>query len=431
MSASSFGRSLLVVLMSALVAAGCAPGQGTGKTGGSVKVLAVWGGSEQDSFLAMVKPFEDRTGIKVEYESTRDIASVLNTRLKAGNPPDVAGLPGPGQMAEFAKAGKLINLDNVLDTNQMKDQYSADWIKLGQVNGKSVGIFIKSSLKGLVWYDPKYFNAKYQPAKSWSDLISLEDKIKSDGTAPWCIGLASSGADGWPGTDWIKDIVLTQSGPDVYDQWVAGKKQWSSSEIKGAFKIWGDNFVAKPGMVYGGKQSMVSVDFADSATPMFASPPKCYLHHQANFMSGIFVEKNPALKATTDFNFFNMPAVDSKYDGAKVVAGDLFGMFKDTTQARQLMKYLTTAEAQSIWVKRGGTLSSNKKVALSDYPDDLSRLMAKTLTEAKISRFDAGDLMPAAMQAAFWKAALDFVSDPGKLDSIVAGLDKVQADAYK
>jgi alpha-glucoside transport system substrate-binding protein len=412
----------------ALVAVGCA---GSGDNKGSVSVLAAWGGSEQDSFMAMVKPFTDRTGIKVSYTGTRD-NSVLTTRIQAGNPPDIAGLPGPGLMYDLAKQGKVISLDGVLDTTQMTAEYSPDWIKLGQYNGKTVGIFVKTSLKGLVWYVPKNFQSKAYPlAKTWDELLGLQDTIKSGGTAPWCIGLASSGADGWPGTDWVKDIVLTQSGSSVYDAWATGKQKWTSAEIKTAFQTWGTNFVNKPGYVYGGASVMKSTDFADSATPMFATPPKCYMHHQASFMSGIFVEKNPGLKAGTDFNFFPFPAVKAQYDGAHVVGGDLFSMFKDTSQARALMKYLVTAEAQSIWVKRGGALSANKKVDPASYPDDLSRSMASILVGAKTARFDAGDLMPSAMQSAFWKAVLDYVSSPGTIDTILLNLDKIQADAYK
>lgn len=426
----SLKRSLGLAVIAMISAVACTSGSSSDK--GSVSVLAVWGGSEQDSFMAMLKPFTDQTGIKVNYTGTRDAPSVLTTRVAAGNPPDVAGIPGPGQMADLAKKNKLIALDNVLDTAQMNAEYSADWIKLGNVGGKTVGIFIKTSVKGLVWYGPKNFQSKgYQPPKTWDDLLALQDTIKAGGTAPWCIGLASSGADGWPGTDWVKDIVLTQSGPDVYDQWVAGTKKWSSPEIRQAFQTWGTNFVAKAGYVYGGKQTMLTTEFGDSGTPMFATPPKCYMHHQASFMSGIFVEKNPALKAGQDFNFFPFPAVTLKYDGGHIVEGDLFGMFKDTPQARSLMKYLVTAQAQTIWVKRGGALSANKKVDLSAYPDDLSRQMAAMMTGAKVVRFDAGGLMPNAMQSAFWRAVLDYVTDPSKLDTILAGLDKTQADAYK
>src|SRR5436309_10350509 len=118
------------------------PGQPPAQTGaserigGTVNVLATWGGDEQASFLAMVQPFEERTGIQVQYEGTRDLNAVLTTRVQGGNPPDVAGLPGPGQMAEFARAGKLIDLGGVLDVSTMRQQYSDDWLKLAQVDGK-------------------------------------------------------------------------------------------------------------------------------------------------------------------------------------------------------------------------------------------------------------------------------------------------------
>ncbi|GAC1614698.1 MAG: ABC transporter substrate-binding protein [Candidatus Dormibacteraceae bacterium] len=426
--------AVLALFSIALMA--CSPGQsssggstGGGKLGGSVNVLAVWAANEQDSFLAMVKPFEDQTGVKVKYESTRDINATLTTRIQAGNPPELAGLPGPGQMFDFAKNGKLQPLDNVLDMNTMNQQYAPDWVKLGQYNGKTYSIFIKTALKGLVWYDPKNFQAKgYTVPKTWADLTALEAKITADGASPWCIGLESGSASGWPGSDWVKEFVLSQSGPTAYDAWWQGKQKWSSPEVKQAWQTWGK---IVPSQVYGGSKTMVSTNFADSPNPMFASPPKCYMHNQGSFMSDIILKNNPSLKLGTDLSFFSLPDVDPANAGSHVVAGDLFGMFKDTPQARALIKYLTTPEAQSIWVKRGGAISPNKQVKLADYPDDLSRQIAEQLVSAKIARFDAGDLMPSAMQAQYFKAVLDFTQDPSKLDSILAACDAVQATAYK
>ena len=434
------GRRLRTVTASlalfALFVAACSPGQsgggGTtsgGKLGGSVNVLAVWSANEQDSFLAMVKPFEDQTGVKVKYESTRDINATLTTRLQAGNPPELAGLPGPGQMFDFAKNGQLKPLDNVLDMNTMNQEYAPDWVKLGQYNGKTYSIFIKTALKGLVWYDPKNFTAKgYTVPKTWADLTALESKMKADGASPWCIGLESGAASGWPGSDWVKELVLSQSGATPYDAWWQGKQKWSSPEVKAAWQTWA-NIV--PTQVYGGSKTMVSTNFADAANPMFTSPPKCYMHNQGSFMSDIILKANPNVKLGTDLSFFPLPDVNPANAGSHVVAGDLFGMFKDTPQARALIKYLTTPEAQSIWVKRGGAISPNKQVKLSDYPDDLSRQIADTLVNAKVARFDAGDLMPSAMQAQYFKAVLDFAQDPSKLDSILAACDAVQATAYK
>ncbi|HBY94236.1 MAG TPA: ABC transporter substrate-binding protein, partial [Chloroflexi bacterium] len=402
-----------------------------GKTlGGSVSVLGTWGGSEQDSFLAMVKPFEDATGTKVEYEGTRDLNAVLTTRVQGGNPPDLAGLPGPGQMAEFAQQGKLVDLSGVLDMDSFKQEYAQSWIDLGTSNDILAGIFIKAAVKGPIWYDPKVWEAQgFEIPKTWDDMMALSKQMADSGTAPWCIGLESGAASGWPGTDWIEDIVLRQAGPDVYDQWYQGTITWTSPEIKKAWETWGQ-IVADSKMVYGGPTTMLTTNFGNAGDPLFTDPPSCYMHHQASFITDFFVKNNPDLKPVEDFDFFGFPAFDSSGAQSLEVAGDLFGMFNDTPQARALITYLTTPEAQAIWVKRGGAISPNKQVPLDTYPDPLSQKSAQLLTSAETVRFDASDLMPEAMNNAFWQAILNYVQSPNDLDSILQNLDSVQKDAY-
>ncbi len=434
------GRMLLILMMALAVAAcgdddkesdqGVSGGATTGgeRLGGRVAVLGTWGGNEQDAFMAMVKPFEDRTGVKVEYEGTRDLNAVLTTRVAGGNPPDVAGLPGPGQMAEFARQGKLIDLATFLDMSAMQQQYSQDWLRLAQVDGKQTGIFIKTALKGPIWYNPKTFGSVSggTTPKTWDELMALSDKIAASGTTPWCIGLESGAASGWPGTDWIEDIVLRQAGADAYDRWHRGELKWTSPEIKRAWETWG-RITSNDKMVYGGKQTMLTTNFGDAGNPMFQNPPRCYMHHQGSFITDFFVKANPGLQPGEGYNLFPFPSFGGNGD-AQVVAGDLFGMFKDTPQARALIQYLTTPEAQQIWAKRGGAISPNKQVPMSVYPDDITRQMAQSLVGAQTVRFDASDLMPEAMNNAFWKAVLDFVQNPGNLDSILANLDKVQQE---
>jgi alpha-glucoside transport system substrate-binding protein len=400
------------------------------KVGGTVNVLATWGGDEQQNFMDMVKPFEDQSGAKIQYEGTRDLNAVLTTRVSGGNPPDVAGLPGPGPMAQFARQGKLIDLNGVFDQAQMKSWYSDDWMKLAQVDGKQTGIFIKSALKGLVWYSPKAFSqGAFQAPKSWDELMQLSQKMASSGTTPWSIGLESGAASGWPGTDWIENILLRQAGAEVYDQWHQGKAKWSSDQVKKAWQTWGQ-IVGDTKMVFGGKQAILSTNFGDAANPLFANPPKAFLHLQADFMTSFITKANKNLKPGEDFSVFLMPGTDATNVRAEV-GGDLFGMFKDTPAARELMKWLVTPDAQQIWVKKGGALSPNKAVPESAYPDPVAKTAAGIATSAKTLRFDGSDLMPDAMNSAFFKACLDFVNNPGNLDSILANLDKVQADAYK
>ncbi|RPI34512.1 MAG: carbohydrate ABC transporter substrate-binding protein [Chloroflexota bacterium] len=391
--------------------------------GGTVSVLAVWGGEELDNFLAMVKPFEEQTGIKVEFEGTRDLNAVLTTRIQGGNPPDLAGLPGPGQLREYATQGHLIALNDVLDMSRMAEEYDEGFINLASQDGKLYGIFIKAAVKSLVWYNPKAFEAAgYTVPTTWEELNALEQQIIDDGAAPWCIGLESGAASGWPGTDWIEDIMLRTAGPEKYDQWWQHEIPWTDPAVKTAWETFG-SVVNDPEKVYGGNQFVLSTNFGQAPFPMFEEQPSCYMHRQASFITSFITEQFPDLVAGEDFNFFVFPPIDASLGNPLLVAGDLFGMFNDTPQSRALMEYLVTAEAQSIWAERGGFLSANKSVDPTVYPDELAQQFAEMIATADAVRFDASDLMPEAVNSAFWSGILNYVSNPGDLDSVLESIE--------
>jgi alpha-glucoside transport system substrate-binding protein len=426
-----FKRSLILSLVAIFTAVAC--GTSSSTNAGSVKVMATWTGAEQASFMAVMKPFTDQTGITIQYEASRDQDALLTTRVAAGNPPDLAAAPSPTLLTNFAKTGKVISLNNVVDMTALQAQYSPSWISLGEPlnDGKLYEIYSWVSLKGLIWYDPKNFQAKgYNIPNSWQSLLDLQSTIKNSGTTPWCVALENGAASGWPGSDWVKEIVLSQSGPTVYDNWWQGKQKWTSPEIKNAWQTWGQILGGNDSNVYGGAKNMVATNFADGGTPMFQSPPKCYMHNQASFITSFFQSANASLQPVTDFNFFPLPDINPTYAGAHVVAGDAWSMFHDTPQARQMLKYLQTAAAQAIWVKRGGKISPNNQVTLDSYPDALSKSTAQILVATKIAKYDAGDLMPTDMKNAYWSAVLQFAQDQSKLNSILANLDAIQAKAY-
>ena len=189
----------------------------TGRIGGTVSVIAVWGGQELEVFRQMIQPFEERTGVRVEFEGTRDIDAVLTTRVEAGNPPDVAYLPGPGKMIELARAGKMIDLGQVLDMERIRQDYAGGWLEMGLVEDKLVGMFTKAALKGLIWYNPKAIQeqgilgvaeARVQPPADWNQLLEVSRRLADAGQTPWAIGLESGAASGWPGTDWLENIFV-------------------------------------------------------------------------------------------------------------------------------------------------------------------------------------------------------------------------------
>lgn len=416
------GRQVVALVAAIVLLTSCTAAPSAPPVSSVIRVLGSWEGPEIDGFRAVVKPFEERTGYSVVVSTTRDLKGALERSFEVGDPPDLAGLPGPGYMLELVRKGKLVNLADVIDTGTYLSETAPGFVDIGTVDGKLAGVFMKATVKGLFWYDPDVVTPG--DPETWDDL--QHDAVTGHhGIAPWCIGLASDASSGWPGTDWVEDFVLRQSGPQVYDDWVAGRVRWSSPEIRRAFRSFGT--VIDDARVAGGIEAVLRTHFSRAGDGLFTDPPRCLFAHQATFMS-TFLDEQVA-KYGGRYDFIPFPDIEPRFSGALIGAGDLFALSNDTPGGRDLIRYLVSPQAQQLLVQHGGALSGN--LLVTDYPNDLARRQAELLRTAKILRFDASDSMPDVMNEAFWQAILDFTADESQLDRILAQLDAVQAVAYK
>jgi alpha-glucoside transport system substrate-binding protein len=417
---------------SALLAAcgGSTSTTGTPTSVSSIDVLNVWSGNELTNFQLINTAFTQKYGIKVNVESTRDLPTVLNTRIRGNNPPDVTGSPGLAQFHTLITQGKVVRLDTFFDMSQIRQNYSQDWINLASYNGGLYAVLPKANSKGTIWYNPKQFQAAgYTIPTDWNGLIALSDKIASSGKYPWSMGVASGAASGWPGADWIDQIYMSLNGPDMVDQWVAHKIPWTHSSVKNAFQMFGQ-IVKGNHYINGAPQSILATAFQDASFLPYDSPPKAYLYYLGDFTVGFITAQFPSLQAGTDYNFFPFPTINPQFAGAVTGGADFLFALKDNNGTRQYMQYLSTAEAQSIWVKQGGASSVNKAIDLSVYPNDVQRNAAKQLSQATSFRSSPDDLMPVAMESAFWKGVLTYIANPGQLDSILSTLESTASTVY-
>ncbi len=396
-----------------------------------VSVLGVWGGQEAEAFAAMTKVFTERTGIPVQFEATRDIDAVLTTRVQAGNPPDIVILPNPGKLYELAGSGKLVDLSKILDMKEFGKNYASGWKDLGTVNGKLYGLFVKAAIKGLMWYSPKALKeGGYSVPSTWDEMLATSKKIAASGKAPWSVGIESGSASGWVATDWLENIFLRLNGPEAYRKWYEGELAWTSPEMKEAWERFGQ-VVAEPGMAYGGSAYINSTNFGNAHAPLFQKPPKAYFHMQASFIQSFILDSFPGLKPAEDFDFSAFPSIDPAYEKAVEGGADIVAAFKSTAQVKSFMNYFASAEAQSFLAAGTGALATNRNLSLVFYPDALTKRAAEILNKSEIVVFDASDMMPSEMNAAFWKGCVDFVASPSSIDSILENLDKVRLAAYK
>ena len=377
------------------------------------KVVTVFGAfrpPEDVRFLEAVKPFEQKTGIDVQYEYSPEFETLIFVRVEGGDPPDIAALPQPGLMKSFADRGALVALWPAM-VDVIKKNYAPVWLDLGSHKGTPYGVFHRVNVKSLVWYPKKpWANAGFGTPKTWEELEALENKMIGMGQVPWTVGFESGGATGWVGTDWAEDIMLRTAGPQVYDQWVNHQIPFNDRRVKRAFEIAGKRF-RDPKYVYGGPDYILTAHFGNDAPQvMFEDPPKAWMHRQGNFITGFFPE---AVQQDLDnrVGLFGFPQIDAQWGTPALGGGDQFVMFNDRPEVRQFMEFLATWESGVAWAKTGGALFPYKNQDLSAYPTALEKAQAELLLNAKVFRFDASDLMPAEVGAGtFWTGMVDYVS---------------------
>src|SRR5690554_102975 len=377
---------------------------------GELSIMGVWGGQELEAFMKVIEVFEAATGIDVQFEGTRDLPTLITTRLEAGNPPDIVLPSGPGLLKDWAADDALVDLNDVLDMSTLREEYNETWLNLGSYQNGLYGLYISADVKSLVWYNPGVWAEKgYEVPGTWEELQALSDDMIANGDVPWSIGLEAGAASGWPGTDWIEDIMLRTAGPDVYDQWVNHEIPWTDERVKRSFEIFGD-ITRDNRITWGGPTAVLATNFGDAADPLFRDTPEAMMHRQASFVVSFIEENNPGVVAGNDFDFFPFPPIDEEYGNPLLGAADMLSMMNDTPEARAFMNFMATPGAQSIWVAEIGKLGINNRINPNVYPDDLTRKMAAMLTDASVFRFDGSDSMPGAVgSGSFWQGILDYV----------------------
>ncbi|OHV85989.1 ABC transporter substrate-binding protein [Ensifer sp. LCM 4579] len=403
--------------------------------GQTLTIFGPWRGEDEALFKSVYAYFAEATGVEVKYSSSENYEQQIVIDTQAGSPPDVAILPQPGLIADLASKGYLTPLGD--ETKQwLLDNYSAgqSWVDLATYNGKDgapalYGFPYKIDVKSLVWYVPENFeDAGYEVPKTMEELKALTEKIAADGGKPWCIGLGSGGATGWPATDWVEDLMLRTQPPEVYDKWVTNEIPFTDPAVVGAIEEFGW-FARNDAFVDGGAAAVASTDFRDSPKGLFASPPKCYLHHQASFIPSFFPE---GTVVGEDADFFYMPPYESKKELGNPVlgAGTLAMITKDTPAARAFIDFLKTPIAHEVWMAQTSFLTPYKGVNVDVYGNPPLKKQGEILLSATTFRFDGSDLMPGKIGAgAFWTGMVDFVG--GKSAEDVAADVQKAWDAIK
>lgn len=393
-------------------------------SGEQIHILGPEVGAEAASFRAGLAPFQAATGAAVRYEGTPDDTRILAERLAAGNPPDLAVIAQPGRMLDLAAHRHALPVPASIATVVRAD-YDPFWSEMATRLNRLYGVPNGASVKSLVWYSPRLFaDFGYRVPATWAELTGLTADLRAAGQAPWCIGISSGEASGWPFTDWVEDVLLRLSGPQVYDAWSAHEIPFHDPRVAEAVALVSDIWF-REGNVLGGRDAIVRTSFADAGLPVLDGG--CFLHRQGSFYATNYLDAGARIAADGDVDAFYLPTMTDEFGTVVLGAGNFLTAFTDREATYAALAWVASPEYANARIAsgRGGFVSPNLRHDTTLYAADIDRRVAEILVTADPFRFDASDLMPAEVGAGeFWRAATAYVNGTIDLDDL---LDRVEA----
>ena len=397
-----------------------------GHKGSTVTMLGSILSPESDSLNKSWAEFQSCTGIKIQYTGSNNFESDLPVKVNGNNAPNLAIIPQPGLLTQMVLTGKVKKPPQGTVDNEKN--WNSVWQGYGSVGGEFYAAPMSSNMKSLVWYSPSYFKAhNYTVPTTWKDLIALSDKIVADnnGAKPWCGGINSGTASGWPATDWLEEAVLGTYGGKVYDDWISHKVKFNSPQITAAMQTV-KSYMLNPKYVnggYGNVASIATTTFQDAGLPILKN--KCGMLQQASFYEAQW-PAGTKVGPDGDVFAFYLPGVNPSIPTPVEGGGEFVTAFSDDAATQAVQNYLSSP----LWIESRikvapGWVSANEKVDQSLYTDPIDKISAKYLADPNATfRFDASDAMPAAVgSGSEWKAMVQWFSQGTAVPAIAAQID--------
>ena len=413
-------RRLAAAVFATVAIAACAATEPSDDSS-TVIVFGPYVGVEADRFAGVLDDFAESTGIDVVYTGSTDFVEDLRQRAGGARRPDVAIIPQPGVIDDLIERDAIVTLpESVRDTVEL--HHDDDTFDDTGWDRRYV-VPYRRAIKSIVWYRPEPFLVEgWAVPTTMTELSKLVEEISArDDIDPWCFSIFSGTATGWPATDWVEDLVLRRAGPEIYDDWAAGRLSWQAPEIRSAFEEF-ETLVLDGERSFGGLRSVLQTDVSRASEPLFADPPGCALYKQASFAED-WLPAGVTVGAGQDVDTFVLPGTEP--DMAPIVtSGDAAVQFEQRPNVDRLMDFLASPDGGEAWADAGGFVSALSSVDITSYFGDVDAGFARVLLDDRASRFDASDVLPADVGSGLlWRRITSWIEGTITLDELLTSID--------
>jgi multiple sugar transport system substrate-binding protein len=331
--------------------------------------------------------------------------------------PDIVNWHDGERMAYYAKRGLFEDLSGDWAKNGWDSTY-ASTKEASSYNGKqyaaptvyySWGMFYRKDLFQKVGITAE--------PKTWDEFLDDCKKLKAAGITPIAVG----GRDAWTLAGWFDYLDLRLNGNAFHQKLMAGEIPYTDPRVKKVYTTW--------------KQLIDAGYFIDNSLSydLDAAQPFLFQGKAAMMLMGTFISEGFPANVKPEMGYFQFPIIDSKVPTAEdgpVESLHIPSKAKNKADAHAFLAFVETPEVGAQLAKGLGSLSANSK---SPEPEDpISKIGFQILSNTKggIAQFYDRD-MTKEMADEGMKGMQQFVSDPSKLDEVLAQLEETRKRIYK
>ncbi|GAB3279997.1 ABC transporter substrate-binding protein [Kineosporia babensis] len=390
------------------------------KTEGTVTVVGTLAGTERERLLSAFAPFEEATGIKVDYTGTEDYTTVIQAGVDSGNPVDVMTVSSMAMVRQYANSGDLKDVGSIVGADTLEKNFEQGLIDAATFDDKTYALYMSLD-NFMVWYDPQKYDGPTDG--DWDELSAWTEQQAASGSAPWCLGLSAGASTGWPGTFMVFNQIMKSQGPEFTAGLATGETKWSDPKVKAAFEAIGE-IVHTDGMVYGGPSAALSTEPGAAGNGMYND--QCSLFEWGTYGAATLMAGNPAVKAGENLDFMPIPAENPDYAGTEAYTGTVVAAFADRPEVQSFLKYLASDEAQTLIAATGNYVAPNQNVPAEAYPNELLKKISTDLLSKDLAPLPSHTI-DTSVRSTVYTAFSNYVQDASTLDAGLKSIDDAQA----
>ncbi|MBV7695480.1 ABC transporter substrate-binding protein [Streptomyces sp. TRM70350] len=199
-----------------LTAAGCGGG-GSGSGDGTVTIRYAWWGAEErtkriNQTIALFEKKYPKIKVETDFQDYVAFWEKFQTQAAGGNPPDVFQ-NSVAFLRKYDKRGVLLDLKSQVDAGNLSmDNFRAGVEKVGEVDGKLLGVPVGSNTMSLVIDEKVFEKAGIKPEQGWTwdEYFAALEKIRNTQKV--------AGDTGYFSIMYLYDLYLRQNGKAFFTE---------------------------------------------------------------------------------------------------------------------------------------------------------------------------------------------------------------------